>query len=76
MEVYGIYMAAAEAAAPPPVPLAIKSISDYGDQEKQKDSEYREYACFVSAAVFQKFLDEEYADLSPLIGGSVTGKPL
>ena len=65
MEVYGVFSAASEAPAPAPFPIAIKAISDYGDEDKADSS--RDYACYVSAALFQKFVREEYAGLRQLM---------
>jgi nucleoside phosphorylase len=61
MEVYGIFAAAADASTPIPYALAIKGISDLGDEHK--DDTYREYACFISASFFALFAERQYANL-------------
>ena len=68
MEVYGVFAAASEAPTPAPVPLAIKAISDYGDEDK--GDSYREYASYVSANLFHKFVSEEYAEIVQIIGAT------
>lgn len=66
MEVYGVYAAAAEAPAPAPYPLAIKAISDFGDEQKGDD--VREYSSYVSASVLAAFVTREYTGLLDLLG--------
>jgi nucleoside phosphorylase len=47
MEGYGVMMAAAEALAPQPEVLVIKSVCDFADE--QKDDRFRHYAAYTSA---------------------------
>ena len=52
MEIYGIYYAARWAIDPKPSFLAIKSICDYADEDKNDD--YHNYASYTSAKVLEK----------------------
>lgn len=61
MEVYGIYAAAAEAPSPAPCAIAIKGVSDFGDESK--GDEFREYAAYASSTVFERFVKKEYVGL-------------
>lgn len=47
METYGVYYAASNAPEPQPIPISIKSVSDFADSEKNDN--YREYAAYTSA---------------------------
>lgn len=52
MEIYGVYYAARWALKPKPKYIAIKSICDFADTEKNNDFHF--YASFTSAKVFEK----------------------
>lgn len=58
MEAYGIAYAAENATAPRPVPLIIKSVSDFADNTKS--DQYQKFAAFTSAEfarlLYEKFL--------------------
>lgn len=57
MEVYGVYYAAKWAIEPKPHFVAIKSVCDFADVEK--DDDYHDYAAYTSARILQ-CLAEEY----------------
>jgi nucleoside phosphorylase len=65
MEAYGLYAAAAEAPMPAPYAVAIKGVSDFGDESK--GDEFREYASYVSASVFSYFVANDYFDVRKLL---------
>lgn len=52
MEIYGVYYAANWAISPRPKFIAIKSVCDYADAEKNDD--FHEYAAYTSVKVFEK----------------------
>lgn len=56
MEVYGVYYAANWAVTPRPDFIAIKSVSDYADAEK--DNDFHDYAAYTSVKVFEKLAKE------------------
>lgn len=53
MEIYGVFMAARACRSPRPRALAMKSICDFGDPEKNDD--YQRYAAFTSAQYLYEF---------------------
>jgi nucleoside phosphorylase len=57
MEAYGIYAAAHSASTPQPIALALKSVCDFGDAEK--NDQFQRYAAYTSAQVvrllFERF---------------------
>ena len=53
MEIYGLYCAASQSKQPRPMFFALKSISDFADQEKS--DKYRKYAAFTSARYLYYF---------------------
>ena len=59
MEIFGVYYAARWAICPKPKYLAVKSISDFADQEK--DDDYHKYASFTSAKIFEKLAKEYFS---------------
>lgn len=61
MESYAVMYAAANAIAPRPSALVIKSVSDYADGEKSDD--YQKFAAYTSAE-FAKLLYERFLPLS------------
>ncbi len=61
MEAYGIYAAAANARAPKPRYMSIKSVCDFADHHKNDD--YQSYAAFTSARVAQAFVERYLNDL-------------
>lgn len=67
METYGVFAASSEACLPLPYAMAIKGVQDYGDE--RKGDEFREYAAYVSARVFDAFVRREYLNLIPFLGG-------
>lgn len=58
MEVYGVYYAAKWAIKPKPKFVAIKSICDYADTNKNDD--FHEYASYTSVKVFEKLAKEYF----------------
>ena len=58
MEVYGVYYAAKWAIAPKPHFVAVKSVCDFADAEK--DDDYHDYAAYTSAKVFQCLVEEYF----------------
>lgn len=58
MEIYGIYYAANWAINPRPKFLALKSISDFADEQKADD--YHHYASYTSAKVFEKLAKDYF----------------
>jgi nucleoside phosphorylase len=65
MEAYAIYAAARNANRPKPVPLAIKSVCDYGNY--LKDDKYQKYAAYTSAKCFFEFIKRYGSDIKRLI---------
>ncbi|MES2521578.1 MAG: hypothetical protein V4617_02685 [Gemmatimonadota bacterium] len=57
MEVYGVFAAAAEAAAPAPKAFALKGVCDYADEDK--DGAWQHYAAFASARIFKRMVEQE-----------------
>lgn len=58
MEVYGVYYAANWAISPRPQFIAIKSVCDYADAEKNDD--FHDYAAYTSVRVFEKMAKEYF----------------
>jgi nucleoside phosphorylase len=58
MEVYGVYYASKWAIEPKPKFIAIKSICDYADTNKNDD--YHEYASYTSVRVFEKLVKDYF----------------
>lgn len=58
MEVYGVYYAANWAISPRPKFIAIKSVCDYADAEKNDD--FHDYAAYTSVKVFEKMAKEYF----------------
>jgi nucleoside phosphorylase/CheY-like chemotaxis protein len=56
MEAYSIFAAAVECSAPRPIPVAIKSVCDFGDGNK--DDRYQRYAAYTSAQVLLKLFSD------------------
>ncbi len=54
MEAYGVYYAAEQAISPKPVPICIKSISDFANKEKSDD--HQAYAAYTSAQFAKYFV--------------------
>ena len=57
MEAYGVVYAAQNATAPRPIPLVIKSVCDYANNEKS--DQYQKFAAYTSCE-FSKLLIEKY----------------
>jgi nucleoside phosphorylase/CheY-like chemotaxis protein len=53
MEAYGVYMAARVCDEPRPMAMAIKSVCDFADE--QKNDHYQAYAAYTSARFLQEF---------------------
>lgn len=56
MEAYGVILSGTIACNPKPLPIVMKSVSDFGDTEKSDD--YQQYASYTSAQVLQCLFDE------------------
>lgn len=56
MEAYGVALSGTLACAPKPIPIIMKSVSDFGDTEKKDD--YQKYASYTSAKILEYFFDE------------------
>lgn len=56
MEAYGVILSGDLACNPKPIPIVLKSVSDFGDTEKGDD--YQKYASYTSARFLQCFFDE------------------
>lgn len=56
MEAYGVILSGALACNPKPIPIVMKSVSDFGDAEKSDD--YQKYASYTSARTLQCLFDE------------------
>lgn len=54
MEAYGMYYAARQSLSPKPIPICMKSISDFAD--KEKSDEHQDYAAYVSANFMKYFV--------------------
>lgn len=61
MEIFGVYYAARWAISPQPKYIAVKSICDFADQDK--DDKFHSYASFTSAKVFEKLAKEYFTYL-------------
>jgi nucleoside phosphorylase/CheY-like chemotaxis protein len=57
MEAYSIFAAAVECSAPRPIALALKSVCDFGDGNK--DDRFQKYAAYTSAQVLSKLFADE-----------------
>jgi nucleoside phosphorylase/CheY-like chemotaxis protein len=55
MEVYGLYAAAANSGTPRPTAIAVKSVSDFADE--QKGGSHRAYAAYTSAQTIRFFFE-------------------
>lgn len=58
MEIFGVYYAARWAISPKPKYLAIKSICDFADENK--DDDFHSYASYTSAKIFEKLAKEYF----------------
>lgn len=56
MEAYGMYYASQQSINPKPIPICMKSISDFAN--KDKSDEHQEYAAFISAQFVKIFVTE------------------
>jgi nucleoside phosphorylase/CheY-like chemotaxis protein len=56
MEAYSIFAAATECSAPRPLPLALKSVCDFGDGNK--DDRFQKYAAYTSAQVLLRLFGD------------------
>ena len=54
MEAYGMYYASQQSISPKPIPICMKSISDFAN--KNKSDEHQEYAAFISAQFAKAFV--------------------
>ena len=54
MEAYGMYYASQQSINPKPIPICMKSISDFAN--KDKSDEHQEYAAFISAQFAKTFV--------------------
>ena len=54
MEAYGMYYASQQSINPKPIPICMKSISDFAN--KDKSDEHQEYAAFISAQFAKAFV--------------------
>jgi CheY-like chemotaxis protein/nucleoside phosphorylase len=61
MEAYGIFAAAAEAGEPRPIPFALKSVVDFGDEAKADD--WQGYGAYTSASVLTAFVERHLVNL-------------
>ena len=57
METYGVFYAANNCTKPRPIPISIKSVTDFGD--KGKGDEFQKYAAYTSAKFMFEFVMEE-----------------
>ncbi len=57
MEAYGLYYAANLGINPKPIPICMKSISDYAD--KDKSDSHQAYAAYVSASFLKYFVENK-----------------
>lgn len=55
MEAYGVMLAGDLSSEPKSIPVIIKAVSDFGDQEKSDD--YHAYAAYTSAKMAQIFIE-------------------
>jgi nucleoside phosphorylase/CheY-like chemotaxis protein len=55
METYGVFAAASESPLPRPFPFSIKSVSDFGEQDKHDDCQ--NYAAFTSSNALKTFAE-------------------
>jgi nucleoside phosphorylase len=58
MEAYGVFYAAKHSLGPKPIPISIKSVSDFGDSKKNNPNKdaLQIYAAYTSAAFFRKLV--------------------
>lgn len=58
MEAYGMYYAAQQAINPKPIPICMKSISDFANKDKSNEhqKEHQKYAAFISAQFVKTFV--------------------
>jgi nucleoside phosphorylase/CheY-like chemotaxis protein len=56
METYGVFAAASESPLPRPYPFSIKSVSDFGEQDKHDDCQH--YAAFTSSNALKTFVEK------------------
>lgn len=56
MEAYGVVLSGTLACNPKPIPIVIKSVSDFGDTQKKDD--YQKYASYTSAKILECLFDE------------------
>jgi nucleoside phosphorylase len=56
MESYGVYAAAYESRIPQPLPISLKAICDFADENK--DDSHQEYAAYTSAAVTRALVEK------------------
>lgn len=59
MEAYGIHVAATGCAKPRPLPLVMKGVCDYADEDKSDD--YQAFAAHVSAKCFYEAVRALYS---------------
>ncbi len=62
MECYGVYAATQWSDEPKPLTFAIKSVCDFGDQDK--DDRYQDYAAYTSAMATAKLLEALLPDVT------------
>lgn len=62
MELYGVFLAAEQAARPKPVALGLKSVCDFADDEKNDSAQ--SYAAYTSASFLREFCERYFSDLS------------
>jgi len=65
MEAYGVYSAATSAGHPRPVPLAIKSVCDFADPDKNDN--FQRYAAYSSASVIRHLFEKNFARLKDCV---------
>ncbi|WPX20106.1 hypothetical protein RHM58_09260 [Pseudomonas sp. 10S4] len=58
MEAYAVMASADFACKPSPIPIAIKSVCDYADAEK--NDMWQSYAAYTSAAFFNRLFTDEH----------------
>lgn len=66
MEAFGLYGAAFYGPDPRPTFFSIKSVSDYGDEEK--DDKFQAYAAYTSAQTLGRFVEGHLVDLKDMAG--------
>ena len=55
MESYGVMLAAQESSLPVPKAFSLKSVSDFGEPDKNDD--HHQYACYTSATALKIFVE-------------------